>query len=110
MAHGPINLTAAAGRMPWGEVGQALRMRAHSGGCTLELHALDYAEGGQRNEGLLDTVYVVVSGYGVLHAGDAPIECTEGDVLFVPRGHQHRFERLDGDLRLWCVTLAADAP
>jgi hypothetical protein len=37
------------------------------------------------------------------------MECTAGDVLFVPRGHEHRFERLDGEIRIWRISLKATA-
>ena len=107
MKQQPINLTEAAGRMPWPEVQQALRVCASLGGCTLAVEGRDRADI-QQHDGLLDTVYIIVSGFGVLHAGAARIECTDGDVVFVPRGHPHRFERLDNELRLWRITLAAD--
>ncbi|MGI4959519.1 MAG: hypothetical protein ACRYGI_18215 [Janthinobacterium lividum] len=33
------------------------------------------------------------------------MDCTKDDVLFVPRGHPHYFERLDGNIRLWRISL-----
>ena len=59
---------------------------------------------GHANDGLADTVYVIVSGFGVLHWGDTALECTAGDVLFVPGGQVHRFERLDGEIRIWRIS------
>jgi mannose-6-phosphate isomerase-like protein (cupin superfamily) len=46
-------------------------------------------------------IYVIVSGNGVLRCGETALECTMGDLLFVPRGHPHGFEwlgRRDQDL------------
>jgi mannose-6-phosphate isomerase-like protein (cupin superfamily) len=52
-----------------------------------------------------------VSGYGLLRCGDMSLECTEGDVPFVPAGRPHWFERLDGEIRMWRISLApADSP
>ena len=49
----------------------------------------------------------IISGYGVLRCRDTAMECTAGDVLFVPRGHEHWFERLDGEIRIWLKATAA---
>lgn len=103
----PINLTEAAGHMPWSKVGDALRIRACADNARLEIQGLDHAEDGYPNDGYADTVYVVMSGYGVLRCGDMSLECTDGDVLFVPRGYPHFFERLDGEIRIWRISLAA---
>ena len=100
----PINLTAAAERLPWSEVGQVLCVRGASEGSALEICGLDRVGDGHANDGLADTVYVIVSGFGVLHWGDTALECTAGDVLFVPGGQVHRFERLDGEIRIWRIS------
>ncbi len=49
----------------------------------------------------------IISGYGVLRCRDTAMECTAGDVLFVPRGHEHWFERLDGEIRISLKATAA---
>ena len=100
----PINLTAAAEAMPRSEPGQALRVRGESRGCAVEVCVLDRAEDKAPNDGLADTVYVIASGYGVLRWGDTALECTAGDVLFVPGGRAHRFERLDGEIKIWRIS------
>jgi mannose-6-phosphate isomerase-like protein (cupin superfamily) len=102
----PINLTEAADRMPWSEVEQALRICAPLEGAVLQIQALGHADHGHRNDGHADIVYIVVSGYGVLRCGEAAFECTVGDVLFMPSGSPHHFERLDGEIRLWRIALA----
>ena len=101
----PINLTAAAERLPWPEVGRALCVRGAPGGSALEICGLDRAGDGHANDGLADTVYVIASGYGVLRWGDVVLECTAGDVLFVPGGRAHCFERLDGEIRIWRISV-----
>ncbi len=100
----PINLTAAAERLPWSEVGQALCVHGASEGSVLEICGLDRVGGGHANDGLTDTVYVIASGYGALRWGDTALECTAGDVLFVPNGRPHCFERLDGEIRIWRIS------
>ena len=60
--------------------------------------------GGHANDGLTDTVYVIASGYGALRWGDTALECTAGDVLFVPNGRPHCFERLHGEIRIWRIS------
>ena len=100
----PINLTAAAERLPWSEVGQMLCVHGASEGSVLEICGLDGMGEEDANGGLVDTVYVIVSGFGVLRWGDTALECTAGDVLFVPGGRVHRFERLDGAIRIWRIS------
>jgi mannose-6-phosphate isomerase-like protein (cupin superfamily) len=102
----PINLTEAADRVPWPDVEQALSLSAHCAGAVLEIRGLDHAEQGHRNDGHAHTVYVIVSGYGMLRQGGKVLECTGGDVLFIPSGCPHHFERLDGPIRIWRISLA----
>jgi mannose-6-phosphate isomerase-like protein (cupin superfamily) len=101
----PINLTEAAGRMPWSEVGQALRICARSHGAILEIRGLDHAENGHPNDGHADTIYMISASYGALRCGDTILECTEGDILFIPSGYPHHFEQMDGKIRLWRISL-----
>ena len=70
---------------------------------------LDRAGDGYASDGLADTVYVIASGYGVLRWGDVVLECTAGDVLFVPAGRAHRFEQVDGAMRVWRISAAGPA-
>ena len=104
----PINLTAAAERLPWSEAGRALCARGASEGSAFVICGLDHVGDGHADDGLADAVYVVASGYGVLRWGDTALECTAGDVLFVPGGRAHRFERLDGEVRVWRISAAPD--
>jgi hypothetical protein len=104
----PLNLTAVADRMPWPEVDHAFRICAQVAGALLEICGLGHVEGDSSGEGLSDVLYVIASGYGVLRSGDVVTEFTAGDLLFVPRGCAHQIERLDGEIRLWRITLAPE--
>lgn len=48
-----------------------------------------------------DEVYVVMRGTGQFQNGKDRVEFGPGDVLFVPAGREHRFERFTDDLALW---------
>lgn len=48
-----------------------------------------------------DEVYVVMRGTGQFQNGNTLVEFGPGDVLFVPAGREHRFERFTDDLALW---------
>lgn len=102
----PINLTAAAERRPWSEAKRVFDVPPSTDGPSLGIVGLDDVEAGWSSPGVSDTVYVIVSGYGVLHCGDAAMECTMGDVVFVPRGRAHHFERRDGVIRIWRISSA----
>ena len=100
----PVNLTAASESMSWEQACKCIGVSGPSDAPALEIHGLTQAENGRVNDGAHETVYVVVSGFGVLCCADMDIECTAGDVLYVPRGCLHRFERLDGDIRIWSIS------
>jgi mannose-6-phosphate isomerase-like protein (cupin superfamily) len=88
------------------EVGQVLCVRGASEGNVLEICGLDRAGDGHANDTLTDTVYVIASGFGVLRWGDTALECTAGDVLFVPGGRARCFEHLDGEIKIWRISTA----
>jgi hypothetical protein len=103
----PINLTAASEPMSWPQACEMIGVAGPSEGPGLEVHGIICAENGYLNDSTFDVVYVVVSGFGVLHSHDTDVDCTAGDVLFVPRGCPHRFKRLDRDMKIWRVSLIA---
>jgi mannose-6-phosphate isomerase-like protein (cupin superfamily) len=106
----PINLTAVSEGISWSEVLRSVDTSAHRDGSALDIRGLDDSYEVPSGEGLCDTVYVVVSGYGILRYGDSSIEWTVGDVLFVPKGYAHRFEKLDGEIRIWRISPAPVTP
>jgi mannose-6-phosphate isomerase-like protein (cupin superfamily) len=95
--------------MLWSDVSKVLGIRARVDGAALEIQRLEHDVSGHRNNGQAETVYVIASGYGILRYGDVSLECTEGDVLFTPRGCQHHFERMDGEMRIWRISLVLAA-
>jgi mannose-6-phosphate isomerase-like protein (cupin superfamily) len=101
----PINLTQVAEGMTWTDACESLRACSLSKTGSLCIQPLDESGNGQLNDGASDTIYFVIAGYGVLQCGSKELECTVGDVLFIPRGHPHRFERLDGAIRIWRINL-----
>jgi mannose-6-phosphate isomerase-like protein (cupin superfamily) len=52
-----------------------------------------------------DELYIVVSGTGILEAGDETLVYSAGDLLFVPRQTPHRFVSPGDDLALWVIFL-----
>jgi mannose-6-phosphate isomerase-like protein (cupin superfamily) len=102
----PINLTATAESMPWSQAQETVHVLARSNSLVLEIRGLDDAKAGHPSAVLSDNVYVIISGYGVLRCGDTVTDCTAGDVLFVPRGRAHHFERLNGEIRIWRISLS----
>jgi len=103
---GPINLTEIAEGMSWRRACETLRVDLKAQTAGLNIQPLDDGHGEQSNDGTSDTIYFVISGYGVLQCEDKAMQCTAGDVLFIPRGHPHRFERMDGVIRIWMIKLA----
>jgi mannose-6-phosphate isomerase-like protein (cupin superfamily) len=101
----PINLTEVADGMSWREACETLRIVSQPQTAGFRIQPLDEGENGRHNDSTVDTIYVVVSGYGVIRYDNSEMECTAGDVLFIPEGNPHRLERLDGAIRIWMIEL-----
>jgi mannose-6-phosphate isomerase-like protein (cupin superfamily) len=102
---GSINLTELAAAMTWSDACETLRIWARTETAELAIEPLDEGETGHADDGYSDTVYFINSGYGVLRCHDRDMECTAGDLLFIPRGNPHRFDRMNGDIRIWRIRL-----
>jgi hypothetical protein len=100
----PFNLTAASESMLWEQACKVVSVTGVRGPVALDVRGLTYVENGRSNDGSRETVYVVVSGFGLLRSSGLDLQCTAGDVLFVPRGCPHHFERLDGDIKIWKIS------
>ena len=100
----PLNLTAAAETMPWELACKVIGVTGPGEAEALEVQGVSHVENCRLNDGSHETVYVVITGYGVLRCDDLEMQCTAGDVLFVPRGCPHWFERLDGDIKIWRIS------
>lgn len=70
---------------------------------TLEIEI--YAPRGSDPQGphTRDEVYVVVSGSGEFVQGETRERFEPGDLLFVPAGVVHRFEKFTDDLTVWVM-------
>jgi mannose-6-phosphate isomerase-like protein (cupin superfamily) len=103
----PVNLTAAAEPMPWAEACKIIGVSGPGEAVALGVRGLTDAENSQQSDGSHETVYIIIAGFGVLRCNDVDMECTGGDVLFVPKGCPHRFERLDGEIKIWRISPVA---
>jgi mannose-6-phosphate isomerase-like protein (cupin superfamily) len=101
----PTNLTGAAEKLPWSEVPRLVNVSTSIGDTSLEARAVDTRDERDPLVRDFDKVYVVISGYGEFCYGDHKIEFTAGDVLFAPRGIEHRFVGSDSEIRLWRISL-----
>ena len=105
----PVNLTAAvelAGLMDGRGIAQVLA-GAH---LSFNIHGPDGLEPiPERSDA--DTLYVIISGYGVLRCADGSwIEFTAGDVMLVPAGAEHRFEEIAPKFRTWRIVVGGPEP
>ncbi len=73
----------------------------HHGSLTVEYYApveVDYQTPHKQDE-----IYVIVSGTGILERNGDFVSCKAGDVLFVPAGMEHHFERFSKDFATWVI-------
>lgn len=50
-----------------------------------------------------DELYVIASGRSAFIRDNEHIECSTGDVIFVPAGMPHRFENFSDDFATWVI-------
>lgn len=50
-----------------------------------------------------DEIYVIASGKSSFMCGEEYYDCEKGDVLFVPAGMEHHFERFSDDFATWVI-------
>lgn len=50
-----------------------------------------------------DEIYVIASGSSQFYRGGEIINCSKGDVLFVPAGMEHRFVNFTEDFATWVI-------
>jgi mannose-6-phosphate isomerase-like protein (cupin superfamily) len=91
--------------MSWRDICETVRVCHRSQSAGLTIQPINGGDNGRPNDSASDTIYFVISGYGILRCEDKEMECTAGDVLFIPRGYPHRFARLDGEIRIWRIEL-----
>lgn len=52
---------------------------------------------------LQDELYVIYSGTGIFYNNGKRSSFSPGDVLYVPAGHEHRFETFTSDFATWVI-------
>ena len=50
-----------------------------------------------------DEIYVIISGSGTFFNNGERVPFKENDVLFVPKGIEHRFENFTDDFKTWVI-------
>ena len=50
-----------------------------------------------------DEIYVIIRGDAIFYRNGERISCHEGDVLFVPAGMEHRFEKFSENFATWVI-------
>ena len=95
-----LTVHAALGRLP-GPAGERYVELFRHGTLSVEL----YAPRGHDSQTphTRDEVYVVARGSGEFVNGDRRHPFEPGDLLFVPAGVPHRFERFSDDLAVWVM-------
>jgi mannose-6-phosphate isomerase-like protein (cupin superfamily) len=84
-----------------GPAGQRFAVALERGSLSIELYAPRGTDPQQPHT--RDEVYVVVYGRGEFVNGSERHAFAPGDVMFVPAGIEHRFERFTDDLAVWVV-------
>lgn len=52
---------------------------------------------------LQDELYIIVSGQSEFYRDGEIINCSKGDVIFVPAGMEHRFMNFSNDFATWVI-------
>ena len=50
-----------------------------------------------------DEIYVIASGSGTFYGGGDQVKFDKGDVIFVPKGMKHHFEKFTDDFATWVI-------
>jgi len=50
-----------------------------------------------------DEIYVIIKGNSTFFRNGERINCSAGDILFVPAGMEHRFENFSEDFETWVI-------
>jgi mannose-6-phosphate isomerase-like protein (cupin superfamily) len=102
MAQHRWTVDEAAARLPAQVAGQLRFVTMFERGTlSLELYA-PRGRDDQEPHGQ-DELYVVVSGHGEFVNGGERHPFRAGDVIFVPAGVEHRFERFSDDFQTWVI-------
>lgn len=50
-----------------------------------------------------DEIYVIADGSGTFYGGGERVKFEKGDVIFVPAGLEHHFEKFTSDFATWVI-------
>ena len=50
-----------------------------------------------------DEIYVIIKGNSTFFRSGERVNCSSGDILFVPAGMEHRFENFSDDFETWVI-------
>lgn len=96
----PVSVAEALARLP-GPGGERFVKVLEHGSLVVEVYAPRGSDPQQPHA--RDEVYVVLAGSGRFVNGDARHPFGPGDLLFVPAGVEHRFEKFTDDLVVWVI-------
>jgi mannose-6-phosphate isomerase-like protein (cupin superfamily) len=102
MSHYRWTVEDAGARLPAQVAGQLRFVTLFERGTlSLELYAPQGRD--DQEPHTQDELYVVVSGHGEFVNGAERHPFQAGDVLFVPAGVEHRFEKFSADFQTWVI-------
>lgn len=97
LAH--FDVLKAANRVPGGGLEFPMATLMDRAGLRISIYAPRGEDHQQPH--LQDEIYFVIRGSGHFSAGGQRCSFNTGDLLFVPAGVEHQFQRFTGDLLLW---------
>lgn len=100
-----LTLSQGLDRLP-GKAGERFVELFRHGSLSIELYAPRDVD--PQSPHRQDEVYVVAAGQGTFVHGARREPFGPGDLLFVPAGVEHRFERFSADLVVWVIFYGPD--
>src|SRR5688500_12102220 len=83
------------------EAGKPFKLLMQHGTMSVEYFAPHQVDTQQPHK--QDELYVIASGTAVFNRDGEQVNCSKGDVLFVPAGMEHRFENFSDDFATWVI-------
>ncbi|HNP21998.1 MAG TPA: cupin domain-containing protein [Panacibacter sp.] len=80
---------------------QQFTLIMQNGSMSVEYYAPDKVD--RQTPHKQDELYVIASGSGYFFRNGEQVSVTQGDVLFVPAGMEHRFENFSDDFATWVI-------
>ncbi len=80
----------------------------HTESVTVEIGT--YPSSSPKNPHTEDEVYYIISGSGMIRAGDEIYDVETGDVVFVEQGLEHDFFNIDEEITALTIFVGSDTP